>query len=139
MISNELSYLPFQQVEDSITKVKMVNCIFRDQVKKQNFWTFHMGILEIFADVILIRAETIKSFAIYFTICWTIFTSNNVPKTNWGAPLLGLAKYPYVKASRIWKCLQLRNMKRKCANLGLKITNVKIFPQKSKYGSSKKK
>ena len=25
---------------DSITKVKMVNCIFRDQVKKQNFSTF---------------------------------------------------------------------------------------------------
>ncbi len=62
--------------------MKMVNCIFRDQVKKQNFSTFHMRILEIFADAILIRAETIKSFAIYFTICWTIFTGNNVPKTN---------------------------------------------------------
>ena len=66
----------------------MVNCIFGDQVKKQNFSTFH--ILEIFADVILVRAETIKSFAIYFTICWIIFISNNR-----GAPLLGLAKSIY--------------------------------------------
>ena len=72
--------------------MKKVNCIFRDQVKKQNFSTFHMRTLENFADVILVRAETIKSFAIYFTICWIIFTSNNVPKTNSGAPLLGLAK-----------------------------------------------
>ena len=62
--------------------MKLVNCIFRDQVKKQNVSTFHMGILEIFADVILIRAETIKSFAIYVAKCWIIFTSNNVPKTN---------------------------------------------------------
>ena len=68
----------------------MVNCIFRDQVKKQNFLTFHMRVLETFADVILVRAETIKSFAIYFTICWIIFVSNNR-----GAPLLGLAKSIY--------------------------------------------
>ena len=74
----------FPESGDSITKVKMVNCIFSDQVKKQNFSTFHMRILGIFADVILVRAETIKSFAIYFTICWIIVVSNNR-----GAPLLG--------------------------------------------------
>ena len=45
---------------DSITKVKMVNLIFRDQVNKQNLSTFYMRILGIFADVILVRAETIK-------------------------------------------------------------------------------
>ena len=54
MISNELSYIPF-------SKWRLDNKSFRDQVKKQNFSTFHMGILEIFADVILTRAETIKS------------------------------------------------------------------------------
>ena len=75
MISNELSYIPF-------SKWRLDNKSFRDQVKKQNFSTFHMGILEIFADVVLIRAETIKSFAIYSTICWIIFTSNNVPKVT---------------------------------------------------------
>ena len=58
----------------------MFNCIFGDQVKKQNFSTFHMRILEIqelfssshhltpqSADVILVQAETIKSFTIFFT------------------------------------------------------------------------
>ena len=83
---------------DSITKVEMVNCIFRDQVKKQNFSTFHMRILEIFADVILVRAETIKTFAIFFTIRWIIFISNNR-----GAPLLGLAKSIY------YSCFELRS------------------------------
>ena len=43
------------------SKWRLDNKSFRDQVKKQNFSTFHMGILEIFADVVLIRAETIKS------------------------------------------------------------------------------
>ena len=69
---------------DSITKVKMVNCIFRDQAKNQNFSIFHTHILEIFVDVILVRAVTTKSFAIYFTICWIIFISNNVPKNPEG-------------------------------------------------------
>ena len=55
-----------------------------------DFSTFDMRTPEIFADVILVRAETIKSFAIYFTVCWIIFISNNR-----GAPLLGLAKSIY--------------------------------------------
>ena len=42
-----------------------------------------------------IKSETIKSFAIYLAHSWTIFISNNIPKHNLGAPLLGLAKSIY--------------------------------------------
>ena len=37
--------------------------------------------------------------------------------------------------SRICKCLHLRDMERKCVNLGLKTANVKISLKKSKYRS----
>ena len=53
------------------TKVKIINCIFGDQDRKQNFLTFHLRILEIyglfssshhltprFANAILVRSKT---------------------------------------------------------------------------------
>ena len=58
------------------------------------------------ADLILVQAETTKSFAISLT-CWIILIISNIPRNPLGAPLLGLARPIYYYLARA-RCMTWR-------------------------------